>query len=129
MTICMNCFLAAILLSYEEPRSVVAQHFDLIEVNHYFDRSGKAVFDQVIYFNWDVEASRYNVVAWRLLKEPNQRPRYRPATGTYFSAWHDGKVLRKITSDEMIETWTQYDAEAVERLLFPKKNRRGLWEQ
>ena len=110
----------------DPPRNVASEHIDLIEVNHYFDGTGKSVFDQLIFYNWDEPARRYNVVAWRLLKNPNQLPVRNPRNGRYYSSWHDGKILRVIHADHKMETWTQYDPETRERKFLPKSGRSNL---
>ena len=71
-------------------------------------------------------ASFLNVVAWRLLKNPNQLPMRNPSNGKYYASWHDGKILRVIQTDHKQETWTQYDPETYERQFLPKSNRSDL---
>ena len=110
----------------DPPRIAAAEHIDLIEVNHYFDGSGKSVFDQLIFYNWDKTANRFNVVAWRLLKNPNQLPIRNAQNGMYYASWHDGKILRVIHADHKMETWTQYDPETYERRFLPKSCRSDL---
>ena len=110
----------------DPPRNTATEYIDLIEVNHYFDGSGKPVFDQLIFYNWDQEANRYNVVAWRLLKNPNQLPIRNPRNGKYTTSWHDGKILRVIHADDRMETWTQHDPETLERKFLPKSERSDL---
>ena len=110
----------------DPPRITATEHIDLVEVNHYFDGAGKPVFDQLIFYNWDPAARRFNVVAWRLLKNPNQLPMRNPSNGKYYASWPDGKILRVIQTDHKQETWTQYDPETYERQFLPKSNRSDL---
>lgn len=110
----------------DPPRIAATEHIDLIEINHYFDGGGKSVFDQLIFYNWDESARRFNVVAWRLLKNPNQLPIRNPGNGMYYTSWHDGKILRVIHADRKMETWTQYDPETYERKFLPKSSRSDL---
>jgi hypothetical protein len=110
----------------DPPRLAATEHIDLVEVNHYFDDCGKPVFDQLIFYNRDESARRYNVVAWRLLKNPNQLPVRHPLSGKYYASWHDGKILRIIHADQKMETWTQYDPETHERKFLPKSSRSDL---
>ncbi len=105
---------------------VVKEKVDLIEVNHFYDEKGRLVFDQLIFYDWCPERSRYNVRAWRLLKKPIQVPYRNAATGQYLTVWHDGDVLRKIHAESVRESWTQYDPELVEREFLPKEKRREL---
>ncbi|MCP4079108.1 MAG: hypothetical protein GY819_17175 [Planctomycetaceae bacterium] len=121
----ITCAILGGLLS-DPPRIAATEHVDLVEHNHYFDSGGKKVFDQIVYYNWDPSADRYNVVAWRLLKNENQIPVRHPGNRKYYSSWHDGKTLRIIHASRKMETWTQYDPETYERKFLPKAHRADL---
>jgi hypothetical protein len=114
------------------PREDVAREsVDLIELNHFYDEHGRLVFDQVIFYDWSSADARYNVRAWRLVKNPAQLPQRdwsRPAasTGSYSAMWQDGEQLRHVQSQSFRETWTQYDPELVEREYLPKERRKEL---
>ena len=95
----ITCAILGGLLS-APPRIAATEHVDLIEHNHYFDSGGKKVFDQIVYYNWDPSADRYNVVAWRLLKNENQIPVRHPGNRKYYSSWHDGKPFASFTLPE-----------------------------
>ncbi len=110
----------------DPPRFGAIERVDLVEVNHYFDRGGKPVFDQLIFYNWDSTAGRYNVVAWRLLKTPGQFPLRNPKNDMYYATWYDGKLLRTVRAEDRIETWTQHDPETLERTFLPKSHRTDL---
>lgn len=99
---------------------------DLIELNHFYDEHGRLVFDQVIFYDWSASDSRYNVRAWRLVKNPAQLPQRDWASGGYSALWQDGEQLRHIRSRSIRETWTQYDPELVEREYLPKERRKEL---
>lgn len=99
---------------------VVRDEVDLIEVNHYFDEHGKLVFDQLIFYDWSNEHCRYQVRAWRLLKQSSQFPLRDWETGEYSTIWYDGNVLRGVRSPALRETWTQHDPELAERAYLPK---------
>lgn len=105
---------------------VAKDRVDLIEVNHFFDEHGKHVFDQVIFYDWSPQFSRYNVLAWRLLKDVAQVPYREGSRQDYVAIWHDGAVLRKVQAETVRESWTQYDPELVERAYLPKEQRREL---
>lgn len=120
---------AALLLAAVNftPQEFVARdEVDLIEVNHYYDEAGKHVFDQLIFYDWSGEESRYHVRAWRLIKHPSQFPLHDLRTDTYVATWQDGEVLRSVSGDAFRETWTQYDPELLERSALPKSQRREL---
>lgn len=110
----------------DPPAGPVVTQADLIEINHYFDQDGKSVFDQLIFLDWDDKANRYNVVAWRLIKSPNQIPLRNPGTGKYSATWFDGKVLRTVIANKRVETWTQFDPETRERAFRAKSQRPDL---
>lgn len=109
------------------PREDVAREsVDLIELNHFYDEHGRLVFDQVIFYDWSSADSRYNVRAWRLVKNPAQLPQRDWSTGCYSAMWQDGEQLRHVQSKSFRETWTQYDPELVEREYLPKERRKEL---
>jgi hypothetical protein len=99
---------------------------DLIELNHFYDEHGRLVFDQVIFYDWSAGEGRYNVRAWRLVKNPAQLPQRDWKDGGYSAMWQDGEQIRHIRSKSISETWTQYDPELVEREYLPKEKRKEL---
>jgi hypothetical protein len=113
-------------LALNPPEAAVADHVDVVEINHFYDEHGKLVFDQVLYFDWSPAQSRYNVRAWRLLKSPAQVPQKDWQRGDYVATFYDGDVLREVRATSVRETWTQYDPELVEREFLPKERRREL---
>jgi hypothetical protein len=114
-------------LGYQPVNGVTRDRVDLVEVNHYYDELGRLVFDQVIYYDWSVKQSRFNVRAWRLVKKPAQIPhRNWNSEGGYVSVWHDGGILRRVHAKSLKESWTQYDPEMSERKYLTKDQRRDL---
>jgi len=105
---------------------VVRESVDLIELNHFYDEHGRLVFDQVIFYDWSAGEARYNVRAWRLVKNPAQLPQRDWRLGGYSAMWQDGEQNRYVHSKSIRETWTQYDPELVEREYLPKERRREL---
>jgi hypothetical protein len=105
---------------------VARESVDLIELNHFYDEHGRLVFDQVIFYDWSAADARYNVRAWRLVKNPAQLPQRDWTAGGYSAMWQDGDQLRHIRSKSIRETWTQYDPELVEREYLPKERRKEL---
>lgn len=110
------------------PQEFVAQdRVDLIEVNHYYDERGNPVFDQLIFYDWSSEESRYHVRAWRMLKRKSQWPLRDWERNTFTAVWlDDGKMMRKVRAASIRETWTQYDPELLERAELPLSQRRDL---
>lgn len=115
------------LLPHDE---VYREAVDLIELNHFYDEQGRLVFDQVIFYDWS--EGRYNVQAWRLVKNHNQLPQRDWASAVtgvpagYSAMWQDGEQIRHIYSKSIRETWTQYDPELLEREVLPKERRKEL---
>jgi hypothetical protein len=108
------------------PEVVARDEVDLVEINHFYDENGKHVFDQLIFYDWSAEQSRFQVRAWRLVKSPTQLPQRNWQRGEFEAVWHDGDVLRKIHAFSTRETWTQYDPELIERSSLPREQRREL---
>jgi len=106
--------------------AVTHSDVDLVEVNHFYDDSGKLVFDQIIFYDWDRLSNRYHVRAWRLIKDSSIIPKRIQGTNYYQSIWYDGEVLRRLRTKALRETHTQYDPELLEREKCPKECRTGL---
>lgn len=118
--------LVLLLLAILPRDTTVRESVDLIELNHFYDEHGRLVFDQVIFYDWSAGEDRYNVRAWRLIKNHSQIPLRDWRHGGYEARWHDGEQLRQIRSKLIRETWTQYDPELVEREYLPKERRKEL---
>lgn len=109
------------------PREDVAtERVDLIEVNHFYDDQGRLVFDQLLFYDWSHNDGRYQLRAWRMVKNNSQLPQRNWQSGGYVATWQDGDVLRKISAASTRESWTQYDPELTEREFLPKEKRREL---
>ena len=109
------------------PREDVAtERVDLIEVNHFYDDQGRLVFDQLLFYDWSHDDARYQLRAWRMVKNSSQLPQRNWQSGGYSSVWQDGEVLRKVVSPTTRESWTQYDPELTEREFLPKERRKEL---
>ena len=115
-----------VVLGINPVEDVARERVDLMEVNHFYDEQGRLVFDQVIFYDWSPEHSRYMVRAWRLEKNPTQLPERDWRDGGYQAVWQDGEILRRVQAASMRETWTQYDPELVEREYLPKERRKEL---
>lgn len=80
---------------------IVADHFDVVELNHFYSESGQHLWSQVIWREWDGEGFR--IVDWRMADKVRFEGRtVRIGEGT----------LHKVTADEFRETWTQHDPES-----------------
>ena len=117
-----------LFLTVEIPHSGALQdHFDLVEVNHYFDSNGRLVFDQQIWWQLD-DDGHYQVEAWRMLKGVRGPQKPRPVGDQsppefvgghaapmfdytrrlWVSKWFDQtcQVNRVVTATAFKETWT-----------------------
>jgi hypothetical protein len=115
-----------VVLGLNPTEDVARERVDLMEVNHFYDEQGRLVFDQVIFYDWSPEHSRYMVRAWRLVKNPTQLPERDWREGGYLAVWQDGEVVRRVQASSMRESWTQYDPELAEREYLPKERRKEL---
>lgn len=124
LSIVATCSLCSLSLFPAE--ETLHDQVDLVEVNHYYDENANHIFDQVIFYDWSDEHQRFQVRAWRLIKETSQLPTRNLSTGGYGMIWNDGQFLREVHARAMRETWTQHDPEMRERTHFPKEYRREL---
>ena len=125
----MAMFVSLATTSLNPIEAVAVDEVDLIEINHYYDDKGRHVLDQIIFYDWSAQKSRYQGRDWRMLKRPTQIPYRDWRSRTYVAVWHDphdGEVLRRVVAKSFRETWTQYDPEIVERDHLPKEKRRKL---
>lgn len=99
---------------------------DLIEVNHFYDERGKHVFDQLIFYDWSPNQSRFEVRAWRMMKKVRQEPLRDWSTSDYKLIFHEHGMLRKVRGASIHETWTQFDPEIADRQWLPMHLRREL---
>lgn len=102
----------------------VEDRVDVIEINHFHDDDAKLIFSQIVFYEWRSDLAAFVVRDWRLLK--GQCPRRLPGGGGYVVTWADGEVWRKVRSRMLVENWTQYDPELLNRELLPKEKRRIL---
>ena len=106
--------------------NVTADTVDLIEVNHYYDESGRFVFKQIIFFDWCPRQCRYNVRAWRLIRSDGQLPKRDVQRRNFVAIWQDGTQFRRVKAKNYRQSWTQYDPEQFERRFVPKGRRKEL---
>lgn len=100
---------------------------DLVEWNHFLDDSGREVFQQVVFYDWSRTNRQFEVRAWRLIKDPSQRPRRHGGADSYLIRWRDKHVTREVLAKSMRRTWSQEDPERANRRLLPEDDRRPLF--
>ena len=115
-----------VLLAMVPVDPALQDRVDLVEVNHVYNKSGRPILDQVIFYQWSHVDARYQVIAWRLLRRPGQIPQRDWKRKVYVSRWFDEGILRNVTAEQYRETWTSYDPEMAERAIYPIEYRRQL---
>jgi hypothetical protein len=121
----MHTALALVLLASLPLPDVAYDAVDLIELNHVYSRSGTAMYDQVVFYQWRPKSGEYQVRATRLLLR-DDRPRRDFSRGDWVMIFADRGVLREVRSAAFRESWTQYDVDQIERSRLPKEYRAGL---
>jgi hypothetical protein len=109
--------------------SKVSERVDLIEYNHFYDETGCHSFDQVIFYEWSPDYSRYHVIAWCLIEnDPSRKPRRDADRGDYYVSWYDrdAKVQREVRAPLFRETWSTVDPERANKQLLEEKHRISL---
>lgn len=124
--------IAAILPSSD----VLRERCDLIEVNHFYDSDARLVFDQLLFFDWSDADGRFQLRAWRLIKQPvasktsvpqpEMMPRFDHATGAWRCNWIDGELHREVSAPVLRESTTDYGPELTEREWLAKEQRQEL---
>ena len=122
--------LAALLLTaaciIPQPSPLRRDYANTVETNSFYNDCGELVFVQNIFIDADgIETT----VAWRMVKEPSQRPQRDWQAGGYVTTFDDGTCARQVRSRHVRESWTQYDPELVSRNSLPPDLRRGLKQQ
>lgn len=112
--------------SGEQRSSSLADHVDLVEVNHFCDEYGKVIFNQLIFYDWCPESGRYQVRSWKPLRKDYQYPTRNWAKDCYTAVWYDKGVKRIVEAQVIRESWTRFDPELVEREFLPLDLRVGL---
>jgi hypothetical protein len=123
----MLYFLLLTLASIIPFSPLPSDHFDLIEINHYYDDDGNLYFTQVIGWDWSDSFADYIVQAYVLLNKKESITLPTLKSNIYEYKFIDqAHTVRKVTSKFFRETWTQYDPELVDRNRFPHEDRRDF---
>ncbi len=109
--------------------SVLRESVDLIELNHFYDDLGRHTYDQVIFYEWSPEFSRYHVIAWCLVEDDQTRlPTRLPGSGEAQVRWFDRDIkrYREVRSKLFRETWSRVDPERDNKKVLEEKYRVSL---
>jgi hypothetical protein len=118
--------LALILLAtLPHAPDTLTDRVDCIELNHVqCEWTGAVKLNQVIYWRWNAEHSRYNVTAWRMVdKRPSLIRRHGRG---WIETREDGVIRREVHAEQFRETWTFEDPEIADRQCVSLEMRRGL---
>ena len=108
---------------------------DLIELNHKHAANGVLVFRQIIF--WEQRYLRQKPRAWRGEWQPWQDvvvawqsvakwPQPYRRAGRWRVLWVSDSGVWLVTARSVVQTWTQYDPEVLNRQIVPVAKRRGL---
>jgi hypothetical protein len=115
-----------ILIAVLPSDTAAREHVDLIEANSFYDDMGRLVFDQLLFFDWSHNDGRYQLRAWRMVKNQSQFPTFSEARQRYECRWMDGDLERVVSSKAVRRSFTQFDPELTERSHLAKEQRREL---
>lgn len=106
--------------------SVQERNFDVVEFNHYYDKDGQLIFDQLIFYRWDGE--RFELIDCRTIRESGY---YHNAIKSFTSSnnsilFISNDKLYKVRFGEFRETWTQEDPDVKDREKYQFEARKGL---
>lgn len=104
---------------------VVETTVDVIEHHTLYCDDGKVIFNQLVFWDWQDEFSRFSVAAWRLWTPSKAIHWAEPRNGTLL--FMDGADLRRVRYGARRRSHTQgFDVEMEDRSILPVENRRGL---
>ena len=106
------------------PVATPTKRFDRVDVNHYHDpATGELRFTQLIYWRWSRCERRFSSFGFTMEGGVVDGPRWN-GRGYEFIVKRNGDRWR-VQTPAVIESWTTYDPEAVDRLRFPDVEREG----
>ena len=111
--------------------SHAVESVDCIELNHHYDKSGKHIYDQVIFWERTPTTGRFQVRSWCLVDDRealDRRPAKNEATGLYQVDWFDTdqRLQRTISSRLYRESWSMVDPERDNKRLHSEQDRISL---
>jgi len=122
----MVLLLLLMTLSCSELPNSCSDHCDLVELNSFHDCTGRHVFDQVIFYEWAPDQSRYHVRAWIISDDDGnagRRPAKRYRDGLYITRWNESGINRVVTATHYRRSWTQIDPERANKKLLDEQDR------
>ncbi len=101
---------------------------DYVEFNRYHDPDGRVVFNQMIFYTWDLRNGRYDVRGWRLNPDGKSVVTRNWENLGYVIQWKDTSGVYKLTTDIVRYTYTDFDPELRERDFIPRDRRKPLFK-
>lgn len=100
---------------------------DMVEINHFYDKNGILIFDQLIWYDWQNYDSRFVIRDFYCKPKNNDMPvKLHGLWVVYVFKTHNRYVIR---AKHLRETWTQYDPELEARKTFAKTNRQKIFHR
>ena len=133
--------LSAVVLASNNHCEIIKDNVDIQELNRYYDKSGKLILEQMVYWDYCIEkrleknsdgfTNLYEcldkkVVDWRLLKNKNQIPIKDHKTGKFTARFRDEEDYREISSKIFYRSETFHDVEVCNRSKYSMSCRRKL---
>ncbi len=137
----LSLSLIAIVSASNNHYEIIRDEVDIQELNGYYDKSGKLVLEQIVYWDYCIEKRKTKdcngftnvyeclekkVVDWRLFKTKNQIPIKDHKTGKFIARFRDEEVYREVVSDIFYKSSTLNDVEVCNRFKYPVNCRRKL---
>ena len=97
---------------------------DLIEVHHFYDESGRWVFDQLLFWSYHADG-KLHLRKWRLLKDSSMMPQR--GFKKWVCTWTEHGIERRVEAPAFKETTSTSDHELDDRKFVPKPERISLW--
>lgn len=111
----------ALLLALLPHQELSIQPVDVIEVNHPIDiATGKETFSQFLFRDYD--GGDFPITDWRLCGDK----RLTKHGDHWRLTWVDGGRIKSVRADSVIETYTDFDPELLERERVPREKRKML---
>jgi hypothetical protein len=98
-----------------DPRfGVVREHVDVVELNHFYDKRGNHLYDQVLFWERLPGSGDFRIRGWTLIDDReavSRAPTKDAKTGLYEVTWINEEGVRKLHSRIYVESWTHRDPE------------------
>jgi hypothetical protein len=122
----MTLLAIIIILDAGRPSSIEHRRFDVIELNHRYDETGRHCYSQIIVWNWKPEVRKHHVEAWWLVDADRLSQLPRKTNGKYLVLLKRSEKVYEITAPVFRETRTVEDPERIDKEHWHETRRSGL---